>query len=552
MSKYYRLEELERFAQVIVAPAKRQQLSAFAEAEREDGRINEVPFDNIERGCKAVQHLLENAADHTYDQWLPLAQILSRTRDGRRLFHKISAAYPDYDAAEADRKFDEARFNMAPATCSRLEEVTGGSACMSCAFRGSINSPMALPHVPGDMVEMMSDYVAVVSPPLFAHVESGRRYTEKAFEQKYSYLAEKGRVTVAFLKSKSAGRVDEIAYLPGKPTGILIQDDKKVLNTWRDTGIAPKDGEFGTIFQHFCNLFPDGGERDHVIDYLAHLVQKPGVKIKHVLLTIGGQGIGKSAIGLLVKRLVGADNTREVGPSEAEGRFKARWGNQQVFIFEELMAVDRLKFYNDLKEWITQESVTVEEKHIQAYEAATPRGFLAFSNEQIPTRIAPDDRRFYVLRSEMTQQSPDYYERLFDAINGAEAAAFKHHLMNRDISGFRPDARPPMTAAKAELIADTRAPIETRIEQVIESEQGLFAKDLVTLEAVRSAAREDFGDRKPSVQAVTAAMRSLGHKALPNQVRLDDGTRPRLWAIRNHEKWLQAEPSDIREYMNRK
>ena len=152
----------------------------------------------------------------------------------------------------------------------------------------------------------------------------------------------------------------------------------------------------------------------------------------------------------------------------------------------------------------------------------------------------------------MTPQSSAYYDDLFGAINGKEAAAFKEHLLNRGISDFRPDARPPMTAAKSDLIADTRAPIETKVEGAIEAGQSFFAKDLVTVEAVRSAAREDLGDRKPSVQAVTAALRSLGHKALPNQVRLDDGTRPRLWAIRNHEKWLQAEPSEIREHMSRK
>ena len=550
MSKHYSIEDLIRIAETIIGPPKPRQLTLFSTTEGVTDELQEVPFTNIQRGCGAARILTETAAHHVYDQWIAFTQLLSRIKDGRQLFHQISSAYPDYDYAEADRKFDEAKYKMKPPTCRRLEEVTGGQACRKCAFYGTVHSPMALPHLPEAAVEMMSEHVAVVNPPLFVNVETGERYTDKAFEQKFSHLSSKSRITTLFVKSKWAGKVERLAYWPGQPTGLLVKNNQRVLNTWRDTGIEPVYGNYGTIYQHLINLFPDPVEREHVIDYLAHLVQKPGVKIKHVILIIGGQGIGKSAIGSLLIRLVGHDNAIEVGPSEAEGRFRARWGNRQVLIFEELMADDRLKFYNDLKEWITQEDVTVEEKHIQAYNAATPRGFLAFSNEQIPTRLAADDRRFFVVRSEMTPQPSAYYDELFEAINGPEAAAFKDHLLNRDISGFRPDARPPMTAAKADLIADTRAPIETRIEGLIESEKGVFAKDLVTLDAVGFAAHE-YGERKPSHAAVGSALRSLGHKPYPVQVRLNDGTRPRLWVIRNHEKWLQAGPDEIREEMGR-
>ncbi|MGX6646399.1 primase-helicase family protein [Maricaulaceae bacterium MS644] len=550
MSKHYTIEELHLIVETIIGPSKPRQLMLFSETEVVDNEPQDVPFTNIQRGCKAAHHLTETAAHHVYDQWVALAQLFNRIKNGRQLFHQISSAYSNYDYTEADRKFDEARHHMKPPTCRRMDEVTGGEACRGCAFFGTVNSPMALPHLPDAVVEIMSQYVAVVNPPLFAHVETGERYTDKSFEQKFSHLSPKSKITTLIVKSRFAGKVESIVYRPGQPTGILLENGTRVLNIWRDTGIEPVHGNYGKIYQHLTYLLPDPVEREHVIDYFAHLVQKPGVKIKHVILIIGGQGIGKSAIGLLLKLLVGSENAKEVGPSEAEDRFKARWGNLQVLIFEELMATDRLKFYNELKDWITNETATAEEKHIQAYKAATPRGFLAFSNEQIPTRLATDDRRFFVVRSEMTPQPAAYYDELFEAINGMEAGAFKDHLLNRDISGFRPDARPPMTAAKADLIADTRAPIETKIEALIEAEQGVFSKDLVTLEAVGFAAH-DYGERKPSHAAVGAALRSLGHKPYPTQVRLHDGTRPRLWVIRDHVKWLQADPEEIRKELIR-
>lgn len=546
MSKKFPIETLTRIAESIIGASEPAHLTSFRAVEVPDEEPNDVSFTNIDRGCKAARDLMESAADHTYDQWLVLGQLLSRTKNGRQLFHKVSARYPGYDAAEADQKFEEVRFRMKPPTCRRLEDVTAGASCRQCAFYGTVNSPYLLPHLPESVVEMMSDHVAVVNPPVFVHVLNGARYTERAFEQKFSHLAPKSRITTLFVKSKWAGKVERIVYRPGQATGILVEGEDRVLNIWRDTGIVPVLGDYGTIYEHLINLIGEPDEREHVLNYLAHLVQNPGAKIKHVMLIIGGQGIGKSAIGLLVKRILGADNIIEVGPSEAEGRFKARWGNRQFLIFEELMADDRLKFYNDLKEWITQDAVTVEEKHIQAYSAATPRGFLAFSNEQTPTRISPDDRRFFVVRSAMVPREPTYYDELFAAIDGAEAAAFKDHLVNRDIFEFKPDGRPPMTAAKRDLIDDTRPPVETRLEALIDDGLGVFAKDLVTGDAVRYLLH-DYGDRKPSQAAVSTALRTLGHERYPTQVRLPDGARLRLWIIRNHERWRSADPEEVRQ-----
>jgi hypothetical protein len=398
---------------------------------------------------------------------------------------------------------------------------------------------------------VFADYAAVVNPPMFVNVVTGDRYSEKSFEHKFSHLAEKSRMVASFLKSKWAGKVERIVYRPGAPAGITRDSGHSVLNVWRDTGVAPAPGQFDTISRHLELLLPEPAQREHLVNYLAHLVQKPGEKIKHVVLIIGGQGIGKSAIGRLVTGLVGQGNSIMVGPSEAEDRFKARWGNRQVLIFEELMADNRLKFYNDVKPWITEEEHSVEEKHIQSYFASTPRGMFAFSNEHAPTRVSADDRRFFIVRSPMKPQGAAYYDALFAAIGGDEISAFKHHLIQRDISSFKPAAPPPVTDAKRELIADTRAPIESHLEDLIAGGAGAFGKDLVSLDVIRSNAREDPFEKRPSVVAVTSALRCLGHVPLSFQVRLADQSRPRLWVIRNHEKWVSASPQQVREEMGR-
>lgn len=551
MSKRYSMQDLTRIAQAGRENPSKQSFLAANDNERRESEPFDVPLAPILSGCGVANDLIENAANHTYDEWLALAQLLSRVEGGRQVFHEVSSKHPEYNEREADHKYDEARFNLKPPTCMRLAEVSSSTACQVCALNGTINSPYKLPTLPPESINMYAEYAAVVHPPMFVNVLTGKHLSDKSFQKKFSHLSEKGLIATKFIKNRSAGKVERLVYRPGETPGISPDGNNNVLNVWRDTGVVAKAGSCSALTEHFELLVPDKSQRDHLLNYLAHLVQKPGVKVKHVILIIGGQGIGKSAIGQLIARIVGKENAIVVGPSEAEDKYKARWGNRQVLIFEELMADNRLKFYNDVKPWITEEEHSVEEKYIQSYFASTPRGMFAFSNEHAPTRISADDRRFFVVRSPLQKQSADYYNRLFRAIGGEELAAFKYQLLTRDISSFEPDAPPPMTEAKQELISDTKAPIENRLEDLIAAREGIFQKALVSIDAVRSALREDYREKRPSTAAVTTALRSLGHNSLGGQVRLKDNSRPRLWVIRDHEKWASADAQQVREEMAR-
>ena len=108
-----------------------------------------------------------------------------------------------------------------------------------------------------------------------------------------------------------------------------------------------------------------------------------------------------------------------------------------------------------------------------------------------------------------------------------------------------------MTEAKRELISDTRAPIESRLEDLVAGAVGAFEKELVSLDVIRSSVRDDPFERRPSNAAVTSALRSLGHSQLSSQVRLTDQSRPLLWVVRNHDKWGSATPQQVREEMER-
>ena len=76
-----------------------------------------------------------------------------------------------------------------------------------------------------------------------------------------------------------------------------------------------KLGNVKPFLDHMTLLFPDEGDGELVLDYLALLTQKPAQKIHFALLVCGSQGTGKSWIGNLMERIIGRPNV--VRPSNA-------------------------------------------------------------------------------------------------------------------------------------------------------------------------------------------------------------------------------------------
>lgn len=176
---------------------------------------------------------------------------------------------------------------------------------------------------------------------------------------------------------------------------------------------------------------------------------------------------------------------------------------------------------------------------------------MGFSNHRKPILLEPDDRRFYVVHTTAKRQLPPYYDALYEALD-AEIPALVHMLKQRDVSQFNPDAPPPDTPDKAELIADSYTPVKAKLLELIEAGEGQFASDITSLSLIRIRL-EMFQELKPralETRNLQRTLKELGGIPL-GPVRVGD-KKPSLWAIRNAGKWDGALPSDIRQEYLRK
>jgi hypothetical protein len=327
---------------------------------------------------------------------------------------------------------------------------------------------------------------------------------------------------------------------------------------WRPDGVIPAENAEGAepIIRHFDYLFPRDAEREHILNYLAHLIQHPAVKIAHALMITGPQGTGKTTIGVIVRKLIGERNARKVEGDELTDKWTSRLVNVQALVIEEAAHGQRYEIYERFKELFTGETFTVQDKNVPLYSGRCPRAVLLLTNHEAAITVTINDRRFHVSETTELPASVEYFALLYAAIeDGIALPAFAAWLMQRDISAFNPKAKPPMTEAKARAQDASLTPTADALKTLIANEAAPFHRDVMTVDEVRSAllgsgyfpAAERLRTGK-----VTAAIKDVGGRRLNdgNDVRLPGGKKIRPWAIRDGTRWAMASLDEIRaEYL---
>lgn len=351
----------------------------------------------------------------------------------------------------------------------------------------------------------------------------------------------------AFNRSKVAPQVNGTTFAPGKEK-LFNQGSFPILNKWNGFGTVPCEGHYQTILDHLIYLFPDTDVLEHILNILGSLVQRPDQKIRQCVLITGGQGVGKSTLRVLLSKMLGSENVGIVNSGDWQQSFNAHLSDLHVAVIEEFMSGDRLQSYNAFKPYVSDDTIKVNQKHWPIYDGRTPYFWVAFSNHEFCVVIEIDDRRFYVYRTPAIKRPQEYYDALYDALE-TETAAFMYYLMQRDISGFSPDAPPPMTADKQALIKSSFTPTKAKLGELIEGAQGRFKQDVLSLNDVRMELQfqSNITPRSLEDRNLSATLKELGGTPL-GPVRVGKST-PSLWAIRNAGKWAASLPVDIkREY----
>jgi hypothetical protein len=374
-------------------------------------------------------------------------------------------------------------------------------------------------------------------------------------------------IKTAFLEHKNTTKTINTKYCPvraDEDVTVFTIEDQELVNTYVPPN-HPETDEPPLMFQeHMDYLMPDDFERELFVDWLASKVQEPASRsYAMVLVAEDAFGIGRSWIkNMLSRTLQGKVNTASLGQlvgkgTSAENNYNDWKAECQFVVVEEAKdEVSREVFYQGYEKFKqlidtrVGEGERINPKYGRTRTENIYFNALIFSNHADALAIPENDRRVCVITTAKKQQTPEYYDRLADALTNGEAKRLYWFLMRRDLSNFDM-FRPPMTPGKSAMIEQNRSPSNEINEYIMENCEGdIFTKKMFKSHVVKAAIALDYDNivHKPgaTIRNLWGKLGKLREKRHGARYSVDkDNTEIR--AIRNIEKWKQIDANRDRD-----
>ena len=367
----------------------------------------------------------------------------------------------------------------------------------------------------------------------------------------------------AFLESRDTVIASTLLYVPGGDPVAEVHE-QQVVNTYIEPRHMETDEDPEIFLEHIGYLIPDAGERECFLNWLAFKFQNPAQRSYAVVLVAEDAfGIGRSWVGrMLAKALQGhvssATLSQLIGKGTSADRTYNDWMTGcQFLIVDEAKDVSREDFwsaYETFKTRIDTSPVTFRSnaKYGKTKDDTMWFNCLIFTNHADAMMIPDDDRRIAVLSNPTTKRDDEYYERLHTALDTEhEARRLFWWLKRKDISKFN-SARPPMTAAKIQMIEASKSPTDEIYEHLVENLEGdLATRKQITTHVKRTARALGYdqieGSPQSAVRRIWRQMGSLKPEE-KNGYRLQiDTVREEIRAIRGGRGWILRLPNVDRD-----
>jgi hypothetical protein len=316
------------------------------------------------------------------------------------------------------------------------------------------------------------DYDSVTDKYSFLQIQDSKLYNTNIYVE--TDCGRKELKTIIDLCLKLYLTIDEVNFIPFNN---LYPSPKNILNLYHDnndkyynSALEIDNGLIDCFLYHIREILSDGNEEvyNYVLNWVAHKVQKPHKKIKTALVLMSSdQGTGKSLFTEILNALTG-DYVISTNIDKMMGGFNGSHSRKTVIILEELKQGLSNSTCDFLKDFITMDRITENEKFKVPINIPHQGDLIICSNNEHTLKLGETDRRYLISKvSNKKMNDIDYFNELAD-YKEYSSDKFKHlynYLMRLDISKFVPQ-RIPSTELKRELIEEQRDPTTLFVEYV--------------------------------------------------------------------------------------
>jgi hypothetical protein len=324
-----------------------------------------------------------------------------------------------------------------------------------------------------------------------------------------------------------------------------------VLNTFVAASRPPIAEEFSerglyliSKFEEHLKYLITEDEAKTLIQWLAFQAQNFGTKVLWTPLIQSIEGLGKSLIGnAMINNVFGQANSGTVDSNVVVSP-QTSWATTGVFkVLEEIKLAghNRFEVLNQLKPFITNNTVSRVEKYEASSEVPNYCNFLALTNFKDAIPVSADDRRWWVVFSKLNsieeleelsgENRRDYFQPLHDLANGECGDEFHKWLMEVDLTGFS-HSFPPTSIHKARMIAteESKTSNLSDLKELIALGSRGVIKDIVSSKELRKLTQGGEWEHDAlEIDEITKLLRGLGYNRFPKKVR---------WKNETHGIWF--------------
>lgn len=235
--------------------------------------------------------------------------------------------------------------------------------------------------------------------------------------------------------------------------------DGRGYNVFRAYPVEPTEGDPSLFKKYILEILCGGDEAlaHWITTYVADGVQRPWTLRPGTGLALRGpQGSGKSFLGYAIKRVLGKDVVLVVTDSDRVTKnFNRSMFAKTFLLAEESFFVGSKKQANLLKNLVTAEEWTYEQKHLASFSGKNVHRLIATTNESQAVHLDSDDRRWTVVEVERacpfkptSMEARRWWDPFYDLVDNHPGVVLKYLLeypVDRSLIGI-----PHHTIAKAE------------------------------------------------------------------------------------------------------
>jgi len=251
----------------------------------------------------------------------------------------------------------------------------------------------------------------------------------------------------AWMNHRQRRTYDQVVF---DPSGRAANDS--VYNLWRGLAVEPREGDCSKFLEHIRDNICSGDLAcyEYLLNWMAHLVQRPGELPGVAIVLKGMQGTGKGVFASTFGKLFGRHYRHVTSREHLLGKFNGHLQDAVLVFADEAVWGGNKEQEGVLKTLITEPRRQYEQKYQGVVELDNYTRVIMATNNDWAVPAGLEERRFFVLQvSNAKLQDNVYFGAIKHQILNGGIEALLYYLLNRDLSGVQ-IRKFPRTSALAE------------------------------------------------------------------------------------------------------